>query len=151
MTIDGAEEGPTFQSYRPRIPPRKYWPKGFDGGNGVTGWADKWIKVEGFKDILEHGPFRLVDMAPLAWWHDLWYFLGYFVPWSTYGLALKRLKPRPRSERNWIQRRACDRHFRVGVLYMGFPLWRAKAAWKALNLLGADHYFNGGPDWCRDT
>lgn len=133
----------------PSIPREEYWPKEFDGGNGVSGWADRWVSFEGFKESL--WPFSLVDVKPLAWWHDLWYFLGYFVPWDTPWEELAKLRPRPRSERNWIQRRAADRHFRVGLYYLGLPRWRARVAWKALNELGAPYYFYGGPAWTHNT
>lgn len=135
--------------HQPRIPDEHFWPASFDGGNGVTGWADRWIHFDGFKEAL--WPFKIVDITALAWWHDLWYHLGYFVPWDTPLDKLGQLKPRPRSQRNWVQRRAADRHFRVGLYYLGLPRWRAKAAWKALNALGAPYYFYGGPAWTHDT
>lgn len=143
--------GIRIQSHRPAIPPQEFWPKGFDGGNAVSGWFNKWLKFQGFRQLFNFHPFTLVDIAPLAWWHDLWYYLGYFVPWSTSLEKLKTLKPRPRSQRNWIQRRACDRHFRIGLHYLGLPRWRAKMAWRALNKLGSKYYFYGGPTWTHDT
>ncbi len=145
------KDEPSYYSYHPRVPPKKYWPKGFDGGDGVSGWADRWVKFEGFEEAFALRPFSLVDVTPLAWWHDLWYFLGYFVPWDTPWAKIRSLRPRPRSERNWIQRRACDRHFRVGLLYLGLPRWRAMVAWRALRKLGTPYYFDGGPAWTCDT
>lgn len=140
----------------PRIPDEVDWPQTFDGGNGVTGWFDAWMTVnidltfdrEKLIDdfIAALWPFRFVDVRPVAWWHDLGYHLGYLVPWDTPGATLKTLVPRPRTERNAIQRRALDRHFRVGLLYLGLPRWRARAAWKVVRALGGPRYYGGGPE-----
>ena len=97
--------GTRIDSYRPSIPPKKFYPKGFNGGNAVSGWFNRWVKFKGFRDLFNFHPFTLVDVSPLAWWHDLWYFLGYFVPWDTPLEELQELRPRPRSQRNWIQRK----------------------------------------------
>lgn len=144
----------------PEVPPEADWPRTFDGGNGVTGWFDRWVIYEPeWRDdairaerhvhqdfIAALWPFRLVDVSPLAWWHDLGYHLGYLVPWDTRGAALRSLEPRSREERNATQRRALDRHFRIGLLYLGLPRWRARAAWKVVRKLGASHYYDGGPE-----
>ena len=132
--------------YAPKIPPKFRRPLGFEP-NGITGWFDQWVNYEGFSESLF--PFKLVDVEPVAWWHDFWYWLGYWVPWDTPVEELRFLKPRPKSERNWVQRRAMDRHFRVGLRYLGLSRWRARVAWKAVRALGQDNYLNGGPEWTR--
>lgn len=143
------------------IPPREFWPVGYDGGDYVSGFFDTW---------------RGVDLRAAAWWHDLRYWLGYFVPvpiqacprcegagfvragpidddrcslcegtqldWTS----IRAARPRPRSERNWRQRLSIDRHFRVDVRELGLTRAERAVAYKIVRVLGRDVYYNGGPD-----
>jgi len=135
--VDGTERR------APRVPPPEYWPEGFEGGDGVTGWADRWIHWRGFG---AHGfwPLQLVDVTPAAWWHDLWYWLGYYVSPRTPIRELPFLKPLPTDKRSRTKRFVIDRRFRKLLMHLGLRRWRANRAYKVVRKLGNKFYLRHG-------
>jgi len=123
----------------PRVPPPEYWPAGYDGGNSVSGWFDKWIHWRGFTE--NHlWPLQLVDVTPAAWWHDLWYWLGYWVSPRVSLRDLRYLRPLPTDKRTRTKRLVIDRKFRRLLLHLGLRRWRANHAYKVVRKLGNKFY-----------
>lgn len=132
-----------------RIPPNEYWPAGFET-NFVSGffdaprlwapgrWPWQWFRT------------RHIDLKPASWWHDLRYFLGFFVRSDIAWDKLSELVPLENAKRNDTQRAVIDHEMRKDFIAAGMAPPTASLAQEIVMSLGNSNFYWATPkNWER--
>jgi hypothetical protein len=125
-----------------KIPPRRFWPKGFST-DFVTGFPDApWVWDGCWYKPWTWFDWKQIDLAPAAWWHDLRYYLGWSVECNTEPGQLKWLLPIRNADRSELIRAIIDEQMERDFIRSGMGSKLARLACDVIvEWAGKSHYF----------